>query len=217
MGPLVADRGQAQRRVAGWLYAAERIAALSGRVGSEQTAELVDECLSEAQQRSLNLQRLHIALSSGVGDGRLERLLSLLKIAPELRAAYLPRGQGRDLPEVWRRRLCLERWDVNVSLGLLEAAARQRECVGNAILRAGRGCRRGGRDSGICTADGGGGKRPGLRDRFWRRGSWSKSRGGCLASGWRGNGKSSRGNCWVDSQRPLVGDAAVDIGVESWR
>lgn len=123
----VVDGSDADRRVAGWLHAAERIAAIRTRASATALTQLSEQALSQDARRSINLQRFRIALSDTPQAEQVERLLSVQPIAPELKVQFLPTGDLATLPPAWRRRVLLERWDTRVSLGDLERAQADRE------------------------------------------------------------------------------------------
>lgn len=123
----VADRSDAGRRLAGWLHAAERIIDAYARSPAGFAEELVGQALSGNDRRAINLQRLRVALMNEPQRERVDQLLSLQKLAPELKVRYLPKGDLETLPVEMRRRVQLERWDTHVSLGDLERARADRE------------------------------------------------------------------------------------------
>jgi hypothetical protein len=122
----VVDREDPSRRVAGWLHAAERIGQTRALVPTALMAELVDQALSSGERRTVNLQRLWVALEDEPEGDRIGQLLCMQKLAPELKMAYLPRESQITVPPELRRRLHLERWDMHVSLGRLEEARADR-------------------------------------------------------------------------------------------
>jgi outer membrane protein assembly factor BamB len=123
----VADRSEADRGVAGWLHAAERIAEICARVPAGVVDELVERVLSSGDREAINLQRLRVALMNEPQRERVDQLLSLQELAPELKVQYLPRSDPTTLPVELCRRMQLERWDTHTSLGDLEQARADRE------------------------------------------------------------------------------------------
>ncbi len=123
----VADRSEADRRVAGWLHAAERIAEICARVPAGVVDEVVERVLSSGARQAINLQRLRVALMNEPQRERVDWLLSLQELAPELKVQYLPKSDPATLPIELRRRVQLERWDTHTSLGDLEQARADRE------------------------------------------------------------------------------------------
>ncbi|MBU0618317.1 MAG: PQQ-like beta-propeller repeat protein, partial [Planctomycetes bacterium] len=122
----VVDRADPDRRVAGWLHAAERIGQARALAPPGSVAKLVEDALSDDDHRATTLQRLWVALEGAPEHDRVGWHLSLQKLSPELKVRYLPRGDLAGLPVELRRRLHLERWDTHVSLGRLAEARSDR-------------------------------------------------------------------------------------------
>ncbi|MFQ5805162.1 MAG: PQQ-binding-like beta-propeller repeat protein [Phycisphaerae bacterium] len=125
----VADTGDADRHVADWLHAAERIRAIYGEVPAEAAAQMLSRALAggdRGEDRVTSLQRLRVALANEPLGERVDWLLSLQKLSPELKLQYLPKRDPPGLPAGLHRRLHLERWDTHVSLGLLDEARKDR-------------------------------------------------------------------------------------------
>ena len=127
-GPAGASAVDAVTRAAVWLQAADRLAAVLANQPHRAGGVLARAASAAGDERSaVGLQRLYVALASLRQREELAPTLLRLKLAPELALQYVPRDLDARWPAPLRRELLLRRWDLHTALGMLDAAAVDRE------------------------------------------------------------------------------------------
>ncbi len=131
-----ADSGRLS--TAGWLVAAQRLGRLlrdlPTRAREDVVAKLVSAAGKSPEDAAL-LFRVRQLLPEGRQRDEIDRQIALRPIAPELAKRFLPgRSEGQSAAAA---ELLLRRWDVHVSLGLLEAAQADEAAWREYVLSAG--------------------------------------------------------------------------------
>ncbi len=137
--------GDEDREVVSWLHAIERIGVVLNHVPAAQAEMFLDQLVrdvadtmdpegihgpAEAEGGGAPsagvLQRVRLAVWDPVRRAKIDRVLMLRELPPELAIRYVASADDPALLAPLRRRLHLERWDTHVSLGLLEEARADR-------------------------------------------------------------------------------------------
>ena len=124
---IVTEPDDPEHEVAAWLRAGQRISAIDVPLAQRRAflSDLIRKASGQATAATA-LQRLRISIR-GVDRAALDALILEQDLPPELAIRYLSDSPDRSAAFADRRRAHLRRWEIHVSLGMMDEARADRE------------------------------------------------------------------------------------------